>query len=95
MNTTAKKENGCPRPRIEERHRAEGYAVGGWRSALLEVGGTRLRQGYGAARRSEIRRQRTKDRDSPVGAAFSRDSNDFFDLPLTAYRLLFDSLIAK
>jgi hypothetical protein len=30
-------------------------------------------------------RQRKEERDSPVGAAFSRDSNDFFDLPLTAY----------
>jgi hypothetical protein len=54
-----------------ERYRAEGYAVGGWRSAALEVGGigmraddTRLRQGYGAARRTEDRDrgQNTEDR---------------------------------
>ena len=32
-----------------ERHRAEDYAVGGWRSAALEVGGTR--------QRSEVRDQ--------------------------------------
>ena len=38
-----------------ERHRAWVYTVGGWRSASLEVGGTRLRQGYGAARREEDR----------------------------------------
>jgi len=35
-----------------ERHRAEGYAVGGWRSASLEVGGIR--------QRSEVRDQRTE-----------------------------------
>jgi hypothetical protein len=40
--------------------RQKAAAVGGWRSAALEVGGirqrsevTRLRQGYGAARRSD------------------------------------------
>jgi len=49
-----------------ERHGAWGYAVGGWRSAALEVGGTRLRlmasafvktsaRQVGAARRKEDR----------------------------------------
>jgi len=37
------------------------YAIGGWRSASLEVGGTRLRQGYGAARKTEVGGQRSED----------------------------------
>jgi len=34
------------------------------------------------------RGQKIEDRDSPVGAAFSRDSNNFYDLPLNAYYLI-------
>ena len=38
-----------------------GYAVGGWRSASLEVGGIRQRSEVGS-QRSENRRQRTEGR---------------------------------
>jgi len=38
-----------------------GYAVGGWRSASLEVGGIRQRSEVGS-QRSENRRQKTEDR---------------------------------
>ena len=47
------------RRRTEDR-RQEAYAVGGWRSAALEVGGTRLRQGYGAARKTEVGGQKAE-----------------------------------
>jgi hypothetical protein len=39
-------------------HRAWSYAVGGWRSAMLEVGGT-IQRAAGRNQRSEIRRQRS------------------------------------
>ena len=39
------------------------------RGQTTEVGG----------RKPEIRGQTTEDRNFPVGAAFSRDSNDFYD----------------
>ena len=44
-----------------ERHRAEGYAVGGWRSAALEVGGIGMRADD-RGQRTEDRRQRTEGR---------------------------------
>jgi len=41
--------------------------------------GIRLRPtGYAATRRGEVGDQRAEDRNSLVGAAFSRDSNNFY-----------------
>ena len=46
-----------------ERHRAEGYAVGGWRSAALEVGGIGMRaDDRGQRTEIEGRTQRTEGR---------------------------------
>ena len=39
----------------------------------------RRQQADCSGQKTEDRRQRTDDRDSPVGAAFSRDSNNFYD----------------
>jgi|GEM_PF-5896008 len=44
-----------------EGYRAEGYAVGGWRSASLEVGGT-FQRAEGSGQKAEDRRQKTEDR---------------------------------
>jgi len=52
------------------------HAVGGWRSASLEVGGSGQRTEV-RGQRTENRKKMTEDKYSPVGAAFQPRSCNF------------------